>query len=185
MLYLQLKDRVSVKPGEQLLVRHIADALDTQNAPVMDLPVSCPQTPGVWRLPAMALVQAVSGECPEISMLGPPECFVHVIPPSKQNKTHLPRTVLAFLLLMIGSALAITWFHADVNMIEAQQGLYQLITGKEATNQWLITIPYAIGVFLGVSLFYALLGKKETTSPLEIKLEEYHRSAEQATGKKP
>ncbi|MBE5783886.1 MAG: hypothetical protein E7329_11290 [Clostridiales bacterium] len=185
MLYLQLKARTSLPPNRPLLVRHIADALDTDGKEIMDLPVPCPQTPGVWRLPAVALVQAVSEKCTEITVLGPPECFVHIVPKEKENKTHLLRTVFAFLLLMIGSALAITWFHADVNMLDAQQGLYKLITGKAVDNPWLITVPYAIGVFFGVSLFYALLGKKGTTSPLEIKLEEYHQSAEQATGRTP
>ena len=52
-------------------------------------------------------------------------------------------------------------------------------------NMALITIPYALGVFLGVALFYALLGKRRTVAPLEIKLEEYSQSAEQATGLTP
>ena len=41
------------------------------------------------------------------------------------------------------------------------------------------------GIFFGVALFYALLGRKGTVSPLEIKLAEYRQSAEQATGKTP
>jgi len=185
MLYLQLKPRVTIAPGDQLLVRHVADAIDTEQEKVMDLPIRCPSTPGVWRLPAMAVVQAVISHDSDIKLLGPPECFVHIIPPEKRNRTHVIRTVFAFLLLMIGSAFAITWFHADVNMIDAQQGLYRMITGKNPENMWLITIPYAIGVFFGVALFYSLLGKKHTVSPLEIKLEDYRASAEQATGKIP
>ena len=39
--------------------------------------------------------------------------------------------------------------------------------------------------FFGVALFYALIGRRGTTSPLEIKLEEYRQSAEQATGLTP
>lgn len=185
LLYLQLKKRATIAPGEQLFVHHVADALDTGGADVMNLPVDCPKTPGVWRLPAMAVIQAVSSACRQVEFIGPSECFIHIIPPSKRNRTHIFRTILAFLLLMIGSALAITWFHADVNMIEAQRGLYRLITGKDVDNMWLITIPYAIGVFLGVALFYSLLGKKHTVSPLEIKLEDYRQSAEEAMGKTP
>lgn len=185
LLYLQLKPRVVIAPGEKLTVRHIADAINTENAEVMELPVECPDTAGVWRLPAMAVIKAVIGRNPDVSILGPAECYVHIVPESKRNRTHLVRAIFAFLLLLIGSALAITWFHADVNMLDAQQGLFRLITGKEADNIWLITIPYALGVFFGVALFYALLGKKRTTSPLEIKLEEYRKSAEEATGKMP
>jgi hypothetical protein len=92
---------------------------------------------------------------------------------------------LAFLLLMAGSALAITWFHADVNMMDAQQALFRFITGHQAENEWLITGPYAAGVFFGVSLFYALLGKRRSVAPLEIKLEEYRQAAEQVSGLTP
>ena len=133
----------------------------------------------------MAVIQAVSQQCPDITMLGPPECFVHVVGKDRRQQTHVLRAIAAFMLLLIGSALAITWFHADVNMLDAQQGLYRLITGKEVSNQWLITIPYAAGVFFGVALFYALMGRKGTTSPLDIKLAEYQQSAEQAAGKTP
>lgn len=185
MLYLQLKPRVTLYPGEELKVRHVADSLDTKGACVMDLPVPCPSAAGVWKLPAMAVIQAVTPLCPDVSMLGPPECFIHIIPREKRNRTHPFRMALAFLFLMIGSALAISWFHADVNMIEAQKSLYRLITGEEVKSMWMITLPYAAGVFLGVSLFYALLGKKHTVSPLEIKLEEYRQTAEKATGKTP
>lgn len=185
MLYLQLKSRATLSPGTQVLVRHVADAKDTEGAQVMDLPVECQTGEGVWKLPAMAVVNAVIGICPAVTVLGPPECFVHIVPPNKRNRTRILRTVFAFLLLMVGSALAITWFHADVNMLDAQQGLYRLVTGQEVENTWLITIPYAVGVFFGVALFYTLLGKKNTVSPLDIKLEEYRQSAEQASGKTP
>lgn len=185
MLYVQIKPRATLSPGESLMVRHVADALDAQGTQVMDLPIECPQTPGVWRLPAMAVIQAVSAVCPDITVLGPPECFVHIVPPDKRNRTHILRTIFAFLLLMVGSALAITWFHADVNMQDAQRALYRFVTGQEIDNMWMLTLPYAIGVFFGVALFYALLGKKKTVSPLEIKLEEYRKSAEQASGLTP
>ena len=46
MLYLQLKARATLKPGEQLLLRHIADAMDAQGEKVMDLPVECTKKEG-------------------------------------------------------------------------------------------------------------------------------------------
>ena len=185
MLYLQLKPRAAISPGEKLMVHHVADVLDTEQNDITNLPVDCPSDAGVWRLPAMAVIKAVLPAHPDVTMLGPDSCYVHIVPENKRNRTHLYRAIFAFLLLMIGSALAITWFHADVNMQDAQQGLFRMVTGRETENIWMITIPYAIGVFFGVALFYALLGKKQTTSPLEIKLEEYRKSAEEATGQTP
>ena len=180
-----MKVRATIRPGEQLLLRHIADALDSQGMKVMDLPVECTKKEGVWRLPAIAAVKAVIPVCPDVILLGPAECFVHILPEEKRNRARILRTAFAFFVLAVGSALAITWFHADVNMMDAQQSLYRLITGSQPESPWLITAPYALGVFFGVSLFYALLGKRRTVAPLEIKLEEYRRSAEQASGLTP
>jgi len=185
MLYVQIKKRVAIAPGEQLRVHHVADARDTDGGSALDLPVECPQKPGVWRLPAMAVIKAVEKQFPQVTVMGENECFVHVVPEDKRNRTRPLRTVIAFLLLMTGSALAIAWFHADVSMLDAQQSLFRLITGHEAENAWLITIPYAVGVFFGVALFYALIGRRRTTQPLAIKLEEYRQTAEQATGLTP
>ena len=185
MLYLQMKARTVIRPGEQLLVRHVADALDSDQAKVTDLPIPCTRNPGVWRLPAMAVVKAVLDVCPDVEVMGPAECFVHILPENKRNRTQPLRTAFAFLVLLAGSALAITWFHADVNMLDAQQALFRFITGHQAENAWLITGPYAAGVFFGVSLFYALLGKRRSVAPLEIKLEEYRQAAEQASGLTP
>ena len=185
MLYLQLKARAEIRPGTPLLVRDVADARDSGGAKVMDLKVECPDREGVWRLPAMAVVKAVMAVCPEVEVMGPAECFVHIVPENKRVHTRPLRTALAFLLLMVGSALAITWFHADVNMLDAQQNLYRMITGREIESFSWITVPYSVGVFFGVALFYALIGRKGTTVPLEIKLEEYRQSAEQATGLTP
>lgn len=185
MLYLQLKARATISPGEQLLVRHIADALDSDGEKVMDFPVDCVSKEGVWRLPAMAVVKAVIQKCPEVSVLGPSECFLHILPQEKKNRSRPIRTAFAFFVLLVGSALAITWFHADVNMLDAQQTLFKLITGHQAENPWMITAPYAAGVFFGVSMFYALIGRRRSVAPLEIKLEEYRHSAEQASGLTP
>lgn len=185
MTYIQLKARTTLKPGEKILLHHVADVFGEWQKDLSDLPVDCPDTPGVWRLPALSVIKAIGTDRGEITVLGPPECFVHIVPRDKREKTHLIRTVFAFLLLMIGSAFAITWFHADVNMLEAQQGIYRMFTGHEAENTFYLTIPYAVGVFFGVSLFYALLGKQDTISPLDIKLREYQKSAEKEMGKNP
>ena len=151
----------------------------------MDLPVECPSHPGVWRLPALTVVKALRETGEEITVIGPSECFVHIVPEKKRSRTHVLRTAAAFLLLMLGSAFAITWFHADVNMAQAQETLFRMVTGRAPANRLLITLPYAVGVFFGVGLFYCLLGRKGTVSPLDIKLGEYRKAAERETGRIP
>ncbi|MBQ6949864.1 MAG: hypothetical protein IJN44_00020 [Clostridia bacterium] len=188
MVYVQLKNRVVLLPGTPLRVQHVADICGENHADInslLKIPLECVTTPGIWRIPAIHVAKTLSENGYDIQVLGAVECFVHYIPENKQNKTHALRSIIAFILLFAGSMLAITWFHADVNMAQAQQQFFKIITGRDASNPLLITIPYAIGVFLGVALFYALLGKKGTISPLEIKLNEYHSTSEKAIGKTP
>jgi stage V sporulation protein AA len=99
------------------------------------------------------------------------------------KKTSAHRTgialALVFALLFVGSAMAIAWFHADVNMQAAQRAVARVLTGQAQWNPWWIALPYALGVGSGVALYYALIGRK-TVSPLEIKLGEYRRQAREA-----
>ena len=92
------------------------------------------------------------------------------------------RTAAALLILLLGSALGLTWFHADVNMPQAQADVYAAITGAPPDDVRLITIPYCIGVALGVCVFYAIPFPNQTT-PLEVKLTEYQEDMEKAEGK--
>lgn len=188
MIYLQLKNRVIMNPGEQLLIRHVADVLCPDNSlskQLLATPVPCPPNPGIWKISQIHVLQCLSDIGYDVVPMGSDACYVHYVPESKQNRTHRLRSVLAFILLLTGSMLAISWFHADVNMSEAQNTLFRMVTGKEVENPLLITVPYAVGVFFGVSLFYALLGKKGTISPLDIKLHEYHTTSEKSAGKVP
>lgn len=188
MIYLQMKSRVILNPGEQLRTRHVADihSNDKEKAnQLLDLPVTCPANAGIWKISQIHVLQSLSNVSDTVIPMGPAECYVHYIPEKKRNHTHVIRSAAAFFLLLIGSMLAITWFHADVNMTQAQHSLFRMITGHEVENQWLLSIPYAIGIFFGISLFYAVLGKKGTISPLDIKLNEYHTTSEKAAGKVP
>ena len=73
--------------------------------------------------------------------------------------------------------MGITFFHADVNMLDAQQALVSALGGGELTPMEL-AIPYSIGVFVGIGTFFLLGGKSK--SPLALKLHDYRKQLEQA-----
>ena len=183
MLYVQLKERLTVKPGETVLVRDVADVIGAKQKAAMDQALPLQLQEGVWRIPATTVVEALLPLKEEISVLGADEIFVHVSAEPKDKK-HPIRAAGAFLILFFGSALAISWFHADVGMGEAQTAFVRLLSGKDMTNPWWIAVPYALGVAVGVGGYYAVLSKK-TVSPLDIKLQEYRSKAEKTAGKTP
>ena len=188
-MYVQIKERAVVRSGQNLLVGDVALVTDQSGAfdkTAAALPVPCPKNEGVWSLPAIAVARALKKEVEEeLVLLGESVCYVHVVKDEHRNRTHVVRTALAFLFLLLGSAQAICWFQADVSMWDAQVALYRLFAGTEPSNQLLIVLPYTLGVGLGVAVFYALIGRKKTVSPLDIQLDKYRKDAEQTAGETP
>lgn len=70
---------------------------------------------------------------------------------------------IVWLLLFIGSGLAIMNFHEDVSMQQVQQRLYRVITGKEVEKPLWFQIPYSLGLGLGMILFFNHFLKSELT----------------------
>ena len=114
-------------------------------------------------------------------MLGSDVCYVHRMPRGGDRWRWL-RAAAAFLILMLGSALGLCWFHSDVDMPQAQVRLFTMMTGAMPEDIRWITLPYIIGVVIGVAVFYALPGRREMT-PMEVKLMDYEEDMERARGR--
>jgi stage V sporulation protein AA len=113
----------------------------------------------------------------QIEHFGEPHCLIEI---SEQRKPPaLILIILVWLLLFIGSGLAIMNFHADVSMGVVHQRIYQLLTGKWAEHPLFLQIPYSIGIGLGMIIFFNHLFKKkfnEEPSPLEVEMFMYQEN---------
>lgn len=182
MIYCQLNGRASLDFGQALTLGNVARVIAP--GPAENLPLHCPDKPGVWRITAIDLTSALNKAFPgeQITFLGSEACYVHRIRRAAHDRLKWLRTAAAFLILLLGGALGLAWFHSDVDMPQAQLAVYRLITGQEVSDPRLITIPYIIGVALGVAVFYALPSRSRST-PMEVKLNAYLQSMEQTEGK--
>lgn len=182
MIYVQLQDRVKLEMGQPLHLGTAAQLIAPAGAEKLAL--SCPNQQGIWKLEALQVTRALQKAYPQedITLVGTDVCYVHRVKALGKDRTRPLRTALVFLLLCLGGALGLTWFHADVDMPKAQFAVYEAITGEEPSDARLITIPYAVGVALGVAVFYALPSRKATT-PLDVKLTEYQEDMEKTEGR--
>ncbi len=182
MLYIQLNTRAKVATGQTLRIRDAASILGKGD--IGDIPLPIPEKCGIWKLTALDVAKAVQSRNPsaQITLLGADTCYVHRVRDSKADWSRPLRTAAAFTILCLGGALGLCWFHADVDMPKAQFAVYQALTGKDVQDERFITIPYVIGVALGVAVFYALPSKTATT-PLEVKLTEYQSDMEATEGR--
>ena len=182
MIYVQLQNRAKVEMGQPFPLSAAAKVIGPKGASALVLP--CPQEQGVWKLEAIHVAKALQKAYPDedITLLGADICYVHRVKAPHRDLTRPLRTAAAFLILCLGGALGLCWFHADVNMPQAQLAVFEAIAGEQPSNARLITIPYAVGVAAGVAVFYALPSRKATT-PLEVKLTEYQEDMEKTEGR--
>ena len=182
MIYIQLSNRAKISRGQKLRLGDAARLIAPRGAD--SLPLPCPDEPGVWKLQAIDVARTLQAAFPgdEITLMGADVCYVHRVSEKKRDLTRPLRTAAAFLILALGGALGLAWFHSDVDMPHAQVAVYQALTGEAPRDIRLITVPYAIGVALGVAVFYALPARSATT-PLEVKLTAYQEDMEKTEGK--
>lgn len=182
MIYVQLQNRAKVELGQPLRLGDAARLIAPDGAEAIILP--CPDEQGIWKLEAIHITRTLRERYPQeaITLLGADVCYVHRVKAPHRDLTRPLRTAAAFLILCLGGALGLAWFHADVDMPRAQLAVYEALTGEEPGDARLITIPYAVGVALGVAVFYALPSRRATT-PLEVKLTEYQEDMEKTEGR--
>ncbi|WP_231122458.1 MULTISPECIES: stage V sporulation protein AA [Bacillus] len=116
----------------------------------------------------------------QINLLGSGQTLVEII--YEKKKAQPIFFGLVWLLLFIGAALAIIYFHEDVSMQQVHQRLYYMITGEFNAQPLLFQIPYSLGLGLGMVLFFNHVFQKrinEEPSPLEVEMFQYQQSLDQ------
>jgi len=82
------------------------------------------------------------------------------------------RVAFVVFVLFIGSSTAIMSFHTDGQIPKIFENYYRIIFGVERSNPRIISIPYSIGLAVGIIVFYNhFMGKKITDDPTPIEVE--------------
>ena len=88
------------------------------------------------------------------------------------------RVAFVVLVLFVGSSTAIMSFHTDGQMPKIFESYYRMFYGEEKSNPKIVSIPYSIGIAVGIIVFYNhFLGKKITDdpTPVEVEMELYEK----------
>ncbi|MFZ5973818.1 MAG: hypothetical protein ACOYU3_00220 [Bacillota bacterium] len=183
VLYVGLKASVKKTQLTDLYVGDVAHLFMEKEsvAPFQNVQLGAVQ-PG-WRavLPVQ-VVQALTQVLPQgtnIQMIGEQKCMVQGIPAKRKKRPFAVLAVVVIaMLLFFGGALTLMNFHADVDMPRVHAMISTLITGDGNTSALWISIPYSIGIGLGV-LFFTGIGKKRTNPNLfELEEQEYRDKVE-------
>ncbi|WP_400163846.1 stage V sporulation protein AA [Brevibacillus sp. TJ4] len=185
-LFLRLRQRLSVWPETVITLGDICQIYwdGKREEAIRRIPVYKvrPEDGDLVIIDIMQVIARLRSAYPEteLEITGASQIIVEVRSARKRPKGIL--VALVWLLLFIGSGLAIMNFHTDVSMPEVHQRIYYLITGEESRHPLWLQIPYSIGVGLGMILFFNHIFKKkisEEPSPLEVELFLYQQSLDQ------
>jgi stage V sporulation protein AA len=184
-IYVRPRQRLSVPRHALLTVGKIAEvaAVGAGQDALLEIPVHrlTDQDGTMCIIPAIDVIVALKRRLPEaeIHLIGPSETIVD-IRDIRESRPSALAVILVWLLLFTGSALTIMNFHADVSMLRVQQNIYYLMTGAYSLHPYVLQIPYAFGVGVGMALFFNhLLRRKvneEEPSPLEVEMFMYEQS---------
>jgi stage V sporulation protein AA len=182
-VYIRLRKRMAVRRGESIYLGRIAQLLvDSEYEDALQkLLLHQPKEHegNIVLIDMMLIVEKIKEHYPilQIEHFGEPHCLVEVLDEKKAPSFIL--IALVWLVLFIGSGLAIMNFHADVSMAMVHQRIYQLLTGKWEPHPLLLQIPYSIGIGVGMIIFFNHLFKKkfnEEPSPLEVEMFMYQEN---------
>ena len=120
-----------------------------------------------------------------VSNVGESDTWVQYSAERNVDKAWFKWLKVAFVavVLFIGSSTAIMSFHTDGQIHEIFRRYYSMFYGVENENPRIIEIPYAIGLGVGIVVFYNhFMGKKITDdpTPIEVEMEQYDRQVTEA-----
>ncbi|WP_063867987.1 stage V sporulation protein AA [Paenibacillus sp. Soil766] len=182
-LYIRLRRKARVRKGQIVRLHHIAQLFvePEYEQALNELIIHQPQQEDGNRvlIDMLLIIRKVKMRFPELQVehFGEPHVLLEIYTDNKKANPFLIGIV--WLLLFIGSGLAIMNFHADVSMLAVHQRIYELMTGKKVDHPLILQIPYSIGIGAGMVLFFNHLFKKkfnEEPSPLEVEMFMYQEN---------
>lgn len=121
----------------------------------------------------------------DLEFIGPDTVLLEIKSKQEVNKFfEVLKLTFVSLILFFGAALGIIYFHEDVNMSETLSKLYFTFSGKEVKNPLIMTIPYSLGLAVGMFTFFKRVPsksyrRKKEPGPLDVELLLYDRDMEE------
>lgn len=185
IVYLRMHKRVQAKFGQQLIVEDVCQCLAPANyqwlkkIPLKELTIESGNFHVIDLFEVCRIIQEQAPEI-EIKHMGPVQTLIEV-----PLKTRIPKGILVvfvWLILFIGSGLAIMNFHTDVSMKQVHQRIYFLLTGQHVEYPLLLQVSYSLGIGLGMILFFNHVFRRrlnEEPSPMELEMFLYQETIDQ------
>jgi stage V sporulation protein AA len=116
----------------------------------------------------------------DVVNLGEKDFIIHYEPPKKTIKIlEYAKVLVVSLMVFFGSAFTIMTFNTDVNVKEVFDLIYKFVMGNAKEGGSILEISYAIGLPLGIMVFFNHFSKVELgkdPTPLQVQMRLYEEN---------
>ncbi len=174
-IYLKQKEKITVQKGLEIRVGDLCDIISEDNS-IKDLVV--------YKIPSGEYKRYVITNIDitrvildydnniGVNISGITDTVVEYKKETKENFFTKLKVLIVAIIIFTGASTTIMSFHNETAIPEVFDEYYKLFFGLESYNSLIITLPYSIGIALGIILFFNhVFGKSFTDSPTPIEVE--------------
>ena len=143
------------------------------------------QEPSHYIITMIDVIDVVRHHYPEIEIksIGECEAVVDYNPKEQESKKWVEylKVTLVCAIVFAGAMVAIMAYQTDISLKKTFAILYESLTGNKSDNPLWITIPYSIGMPLGILIFFNHIGPKKLTNdptPIQIEINTYEKQSD-------
>lgn len=183
-IYIKPKQKVQIIGKKIVYLSDVAEIFaggscqgDLEKLPVFQITKNMEN---MYLLSVLELVQAIAAVYPKatVSNLGESDILLSYSPQPKKEKKLILWGKILFVsaVLFCGAATTIMCFHSDTQLPLIFQNYYAMAYGENQGLPKLVTIPYSIGLAVGILVFFNHFSKfalSKDPTPIEVEMTTY------------
>nr|WP_294681809.1 stage V sporulation protein AA [uncultured Anaerotignum sp.] len=185
-IYIKPAEKVQIVGKREVLLRDVAEVLvsgqtagEAERLAVFRIPA---ERKGTYLLSAVDLIQVLHQKYPNaaVNHLGEADILIEYLPQAERRNPLWVWIKVAFvsLVLFVGASTTIMCFHSDTQLPLIFENMYYLFFGENREVPRLLSLPYSIGLGLGIIVFFNHFSKISLTqdpTPIEIEMTTYEK----------
>lgn len=130
------------------------------------------------------IVKSIHEDYPDLDVqnMGETDFIVECKAGVQENKMlDILKTAVLCVVIFFGAAFTIMTFNNDVSVADVFSQLYYQVTGAQSDGVTEIEICYAVGMPVGILIFYNHIGKKKVThdpTPIQVEMRKYEQDVD-------
>lgn len=130
------------------------------------------------------IVKSIHEDYPDLDVqnMGETDFIVECKAGVQENKMlDILKTAVLCVVIFFGAAFTIMTFNNDVSVADVFSQLYYQVTGVQSDGVTEIEICYAVGMPVGILIFYNHIGKKKVThdpTPIQVEMRKYEQDVD-------